>query len=306
MRARIVPPAGLSSPQCPSVHVFVPRWRELEREARRLAPSSHTMASPANTTASAGAAAAAPSLPALDNTFGAMFLGTVFGQMLYGLTVYQTYKYFRLFTKDTPFHKVLVVTVLLLETFHAVLCIHVCYYYVITNYANPVALTKDIWSLRLLTVVTGAAIILSQSFYARRVWLIGRGFRFVVIIAIVLMLGEAAFTMAATVESFILPTLYDFRQFSWMVSATRTGFKTTDNIIEVLILYMVNTGLLTGIISVIAFVFYMRTRSWLCSTLESPSTTSSWKALRCQQAVYTLSAALEEAALNSGRFQHDG
>ncbi|KAI0361299.1 hypothetical protein OH77DRAFT_1417538 [Trametes cingulata] len=83
--------------------------------------------------------------------------------------------------------------------------------------------------------------------------------------------------MAATVESFILPTLYDFRQFSWMVSATygcalacdvtltgtlifvllrsRTGFKTTDNIIEVLILYMVNTGLLTGIISVIAFVF---------------------------------------------------
>ncbi|KAI0361298.1 hypothetical protein OH77DRAFT_415673 [Trametes cingulata] len=122
------------------------RLGELERkQARRLASSSRTMASSANTTAPAGAGGAAPALPALDNTFGAMFLGTVFGQMLYGLTVYQTYKYFRLFAKDTLFHKVLVLTVLVLETFHAVLCIHVCYYYVITNYFNPVALTKDIW-----------------------------------------------------------------------------------------------------------------------------------------------------------------
>ncbi|KAJ8482905.1 hypothetical protein ONZ51_g5036 [Trametes cubensis] len=234
------------------------------------------MSSSANSTASPPPAAGA-ALPALDNTFGAMFLGTVFGQMLYGLTVYQTYKYFRLYAKDTLFHKVLVATILLLETFHSILCIHVCYYYVITNYFNPAALLKDIWSLRLLTVVTGAAIIISQSFYARRVYLIGRGFRFVVVLAIILMLGEAAFTLAATVESFILPTLFDFRKFSWMVSATyglalgcdvvltgtlifvllhsRTGFKTTDNIIEVLILYMVNTGLLTGIISIIAFVF---------------------------------------------------
>ncbi|KAI0331975.1 hypothetical protein GY45DRAFT_1369538 [Cubamyces sp. BRFM 1775] len=276
------------------------------------------MSSSANSTATSAPAAAGAALPALDNTFGAMFLGTVFGQMLYGLTVYQTYKYFRLYAKDTLFHKVLVVTVLLLETFHSILCIHVCYYYVITNYFNPAALLKDIWSLRILTVITGAAIIISQSFYARRVYLIGRGFRFVVFLAIILMLGEAGkypditsfftalltqyywpsssihawyvshslytldpwthpFPLAATIESFILPTLFDFRKFSWMVSATyglalgcdvvltgtlifvllrsRTGFKTTDNIIEVLILYMVNTGLLTGIISIIAFVF---------------------------------------------------
>ncbi|TBU46915.1 hypothetical protein BD309DRAFT_556668 [Dichomitus squalens] len=94
----------------------------------------------------------------------------------------------------------------------------------------------------------------------------------------------AAFSTASTVEPFVQPDLLHFENFSWMVSAalgmviaadgiltvlltivlhrSRTGFKSTDSMINVLIMYTFNTGLLTGTISSISFfmaVFYLNT-----------------------------------------------
>lgn len=67
--------------------------------------------------------AANPLLPALDNTYGALMIGTAFGLMfvtrhvsrclqvlktrltsyrIYGMTVLQTYRYFRLYPDDRP------------------------------------------------------------------------------------------------------------------------------------------------------------------------------------------------------------
>ncbi|KAH9895559.1 hypothetical protein C8Q73DRAFT_611340, partial [Cubamyces lactineus] len=47
-------------------------------------------------------------LPALDNTYGALLLGTSFGLMLYGLTIHQTFRYTRLYPKDKLWLKILV------------------------------------------------------------------------------------------------------------------------------------------------------------------------------------------------------
>ncbi|OJT05272.1 hypothetical protein TRAPUB_3936 [Trametes pubescens] len=82
------------------------------------------------------------------------------------------------------------------------------------------------------------------------------------------MLVTFGFGVAATVEAFIRPTFADFEKVAWMTSAgfgvaaivdtlltgtlilalqkSRTGFKGTDSLIDVLIMYAVNTGLLTG------------------------------------------------------------
>ncbi|KAI0364307.1 hypothetical protein BV20DRAFT_1029923 [Pilatotrama ljubarskyi] len=68
-----------------------------------------------------------PPVPALDNTFGAVLLGTCFGLILYGLTAHQAYRYFRLYPTDVPVLKALVTVLVSLETLHTALCIHMWY-----------------------------------------------------------------------------------------------------------------------------------------------------------------------------------
>ncbi|KAI0759573.1 hypothetical protein BD413DRAFT_271539 [Trametes elegans] len=59
-----------------------------------------------------GSAQGVPSLPiqlpSLGDTYGALFIGMCFCILLYGLTLHQTYRYFRLYPKDRPLLKILV------------------------------------------------------------------------------------------------------------------------------------------------------------------------------------------------------
>ncbi|KAI0366960.1 hypothetical protein BV20DRAFT_1055129 [Pilatotrama ljubarskyi] len=244
-------------------------------------------ATPATTEGAIQAGATLPAIPSLDSSFGALLIGTCFGLMLYGLTVHQAYRYFRLYPTDTVFLRSLVTFALLLETAHSVCSMHVIYYYLVTNYANPGALLEDVWSLRTLTWLSGLAIVLAQGFYARRVYMIGQGWRFLVAAAVTLIIIELGFVIggtfsgphisAATVEGFILATIIEYRRVAWLVSVVygitapcdilltgsliwvllkkRTGFKRTDALISVIIVYTVNTGLVTGIFSFITFLF---------------------------------------------------
>ncbi|KAI0667840.1 hypothetical protein C8Q78DRAFT_291526 [Trametes maxima] len=218
-----------------------------------------------------------PKVPSLDKSFGAFLIATFIGLMLYGLTLHQSYRYYRLFPEDQRILRVIVVSTVILETVHIVLCMHVCYYYLVTNYFNPLALLDGVWSIRVLPISTAAVIILSETFFTRRVYLIGSHFRVVVLVAPVLMLVVLGFAIAATVEAFIRPTFADFGKVAWMTSAafggavavdslltgtlilvlqrSRTGFKKTDSLIDVLIIYAINTGLVTGVFSLLSFIF---------------------------------------------------
>ncbi|TFK87115.1 hypothetical protein K466DRAFT_127255 [Polyporus arcularius HHB13444] len=234
------------------------------------------MASAPPTASAPGLEGALPQLPALDNTFGALLIGTFIGLMQYGWTAHQCYNYFRTYQNDMWLLKGLVTVVLVLETFHSVLCMHFCYYYLTSNYFKPAALAQGVWSINLLGVSTGAVILISQLFFLRRVYLIGRKFRPLVAFCGVLLLTEFGFATAVTVDTFLHPTLHNSNQ-AWMNSAgvgiaaladtlltaaltfslhqSRTGIKRTDGIIDLLILYAINTGLVTGIFNILSFVF---------------------------------------------------
>ncbi|KAI0636149.1 hypothetical protein C8Q77DRAFT_1155856 [Trametes polyzona] len=235
--------------------------------------STPSNVSPADPMSLSNPSALVPPLPALDNTFGAVLIGTCVGLTFYGLTAHQTYRYFRLYTSDLPILKALVATLMCLETWHTALCIHMCYYYLTTNYFKPQALLSGVWSLRLLPVTTGVVIFVCHSFYARRVYLIGGLYRPLVIVVVLLMFGELGFVIASTTEAFLQPSFASWEQFTWLISAgfgcavgadlvltsalicvlqrSRTGFKSTDSMIDVLIVYTINTGLLTGLLSLV-------------------------------------------------------
>ncbi|KAI0648821.1 hypothetical protein C8Q79DRAFT_475733 [Trametes meyenii] len=234
---------------------------------------------PSNTTAVSGSPLGLllPKVPSLDKSFGAFLIATFIGLMLYGLTLHQSYRYYRLFPGDQRTLRVIVILTVILETVHIVLCMHVCYYYLVTNYFNPRALLDGVWSIRVLPISTAAVIILSEAFFTRRVYLIGSHFRAIVLVAPILMIVVLGFATAAMVEAFIRPTFADFGQVAWMTSAafgaavavdslltgtlilvlqrSRTGFKKTDSLIDILIIYAINTGLVTGIFSLLSFIF---------------------------------------------------
>ncbi|KAI0667875.1 hypothetical protein C8Q78DRAFT_296927 [Trametes maxima] len=233
--------------------------------------------SPTNTTADP--LAALDSLPEikLDSTFGAVLLGTFIGLILYGLGLHQTYRYARLYPEDSWFLKTLVIVIGALETLHSAMNMHTCYYYLVTNYFNPAVLPeRGTWSIAFLPSCASAIMIVSQIFFARRVWLIGPGYRFVVALAILFLAGEFAFSLGASIEANIVTGFAEFYNRTWLISAcfgmaaaadvlltggliivlrrSRTGFKRTDGMIDILIIYAINTGLLIGLFNVLSLI----------------------------------------------------
>ncbi|KAM5544680.1 hypothetical protein V8D89_001578 [Ganoderma adspersum] len=203
-------------------------------------------------------------------TFGAWLICACVGCMLFGLTAHQTYRYFRLYPKDGPSLKLLVLALLGLDTMHTVTNIHLCYYYLVVNYLNPSALTSGVWSLRALVML------LSHSFFLRRIFLLGERRVLPVIIIGLLMISEFAFATAVTIMTFILVSFEGFASHMWMIWVmlanavlidvlitgclifylwrSRTGFRRTDNLLDVLMVYSINTGLSTSLLTLPAMI----------------------------------------------------
>ncbi|PIL32221.1 hypothetical protein GSI_05466 [Ganoderma sinense ZZ0214-1] len=234
-----------------------------------------------------------PKIPPLDNTFGAVLIGTFIGLLLYGITLHQSYRYFRMYPADLPILKCLVSFVLVLETVSSALSMHVCYRYLVTNYFHPQALMGGEWSLNLFPLLSGVIMVATQSFFIRRVWILGRQYRYFLAIAVshvvvspglhsdalqvALCFVEMGFFIAATVEAFVIPTFKEYERATWLVSTgstmavssdilitamlitalrrSRTGIKRTDSMLDVMIMYSINTGLLTGIANLGSLLF---------------------------------------------------
>ncbi|KAI0828127.1 hypothetical protein BC628DRAFT_91647 [Trametes gibbosa] len=111
--------------------------------------------------------------PPLDNTLGALLLGSCVGFMAYGVMLHQAYRYFRMYRGDRPALKGLVVAVILAETFHTILCIISCYEFLVSNYFDPVYLLGIHWYLKAGVPAASVVVLLVQIFYACRIYYIG-------------------------------------------------------------------------------------------------------------------------------------
>ncbi|KAJ8490067.1 hypothetical protein ONZ51_g2548 [Trametes cubensis] len=247
------------------------------------------MPSVANDTIPSATSPAPPKVPALDNTFGAIQLGTFVGLIVYGITLHQYYRYIRSYPGDSRVLKCLVFVVVDMDNSveHAYMVrihtyrfeiqtrahVSTSYYYLTTNYFHPEVLENGVWSLNLLPVSSAVVMLAAQSFFARRVWILGRGFRPLVIVVSMLCVAE----FAASTEAFTQYSFAKFSHYTWLVStgftlamaadwvlmfvliyilhSNRTGFQSTDSMIDLMILYTVNTGVLTGIVDLLSVIF---------------------------------------------------
>ncbi|KAI0694296.1 hypothetical protein C8T65DRAFT_744411 [Cerioporus squamosus] len=200
-----------------------------------------------------------PVFPKLDNTLGSYFVATYIGLI--------------------KFLKALVIVVLVFETFHTILCIHVGYFSAMLKFTNPLALftTPGSRSLQTLSLAAGLVVVTAHSFYVRRAYLLGPRWRWLLAVAVVLIVAELGFSAAASAKAYMLITIEDFSKAIWLISTacgmtafadlflctmfidalhrSRTGFRKTDTLINTLILYAVGTGLLNSLLILLSFIF---------------------------------------------------
>ncbi|EIW52152.1 uncharacterized protein TRAVEDRAFT_53580 [Trametes versicolor FP-101664 SS1] len=230
-------------------------------------------------------------LPSFDTTLGAVLLGLVVGIMLYGITVYQAYKYYTVYADDGIRLKLYITVVLLFETFHSALWTIVCYHYLVTDAFDLLGLIYAEWSLKLTILITGLTVFISQAFYAHRVYYLGhRYYRWLaipVVVSMVTSLGAPLSLTCLILPKWLISIGYGFAVASdimltgalvFVLHRSRTGLKRSDSILDTLIKYTINTGmhhscptpyfyqltvltppripgLLTSIFSVLAFIF---------------------------------------------------
>ncbi|VDC00537.1 unnamed protein product [Peniophora sp. CBMAI 1063] len=211
---------------------------------------------------------------AWDNTLGALLIGVMASGMLFGLTCMQVYTYFeRASENDGRRLKLLVACLWLLDALDFAFNCHTIYFFLVTNYTNPLALSGKIpWSLALHVLITSIVDFLVRAMFARKIFSLSRKslrFAFTGILLACSSL-DLVIGIIITVKAFALPSILDLQPLQtlfyvnfaagtgsdvyiavvlcYFLARARSGFNTrTDTIIGVLIKWTIQTGLLTAI-----------------------------------------------------------
>ncbi|KAJ7122783.1 hypothetical protein C8R44DRAFT_875986 [Mycena epipterygia] len=213
----------------------------------------------------------------IDNTMGCALLGVISAAGLYGVSCVQTWYYFNRYgSTDHWYIKVLVGLVFAFDSIHQGLISHTVYWYVITNYSHPEALSTLVWSILLEVLFNGLIGLIVQSFLTMRVWRLSNKNIALTAVTASLVLAEFGCSVAFTIQSLQLSTweeLAKLKGLSMSVNVlgaaadlviavilvfylrrSKTGFKKSDTMISKLIMFSVSTGFLTGICAVASLV----------------------------------------------------
>ncbi|KAJ8585816.1 hypothetical protein M405DRAFT_824297 [Rhizopogon salebrosus TDB-379] len=219
---------------------------------------------------------------AIQDTFGAGFIGGMIAAIMYGLTTLQTYLYYVYYPKDTKGLKFLVALIWVLDTLHISLMCHALYYYLVSNFGNEDALTAAVWSLIGSLGLNLCMAVIVQTYFAFRISILCRSsIRWwltcsimVVVIAHFAFGLETVVLMSQKKRFDALPqiTLYAATPFAItavlsdvcitialcvLLHGNRSPVIETNVLVNTLIIYAINRCLLTSIVAVaevIAFV----------------------------------------------------
>ncbi|OSD03283.1 hypothetical protein PYCCODRAFT_1434700 [Trametes coccinea BRFM310] len=215
----------------------------------------------------------------LDNTFGAVYIGAVLGACMYGVTTLQTYTYFGRCSADNMYLKSMVFLLWIVDTVHAALVTRSMYTYLVTDITNVLAVFRPIWSLLPATVVlTAFNNFLVRGILCYRIWHFSGRNRYLAFAIALSVLVTCGSTIAYAILTAHIASWFDLYKlawlfitsFSWSIVADllitaalcvllirkRTGFERSDNILRKLVIYSVNTGLLTSLCALVCLVTY--------------------------------------------------
>ncbi|ETW75229.1 hypothetical protein HETIRDRAFT_412440 [Heterobasidion irregulare TC 32-1] len=216
-----------------------------------------------------------------DNTLGALLVGGLISGILYGITCTQTYVYYERGAGDRPSLKAFVALLWLLNTLEFVFDAHMMYFYLISNFATPAALTvKPVWSLLIHVLITSITDFLVRAMFARRIYRLSNKNMILTGLVLATSTFDLVVGLVITVKAFSLSSIENLSKLStlfylnfaagtssdvyiavvlcYFLNKSRTGgFNLrTDSIINVLMLYTINTGLLTAVDATLGMILY--------------------------------------------------
>ncbi|KAF8970088.1 hypothetical protein BDZ97DRAFT_1791886 [Flammula alnicola] len=212
----------------------------------------------------------------LNNTIGALQIGSLFGVFLFGIVSLQTYNYYNAYRDDGWVNKPLVATIWLLEIAHTLGINYEVYRVTIILYGKPWLLGR-FQGIGAVTIFGGGITLIVQTFFALRLSrLLPRPYNHTGIICIIISSLRFIATIYLTVEGIVAINMTVYREkCEWIVSATfiasavvditiavsmmyflarqRRQVKRISRLLDRLVMYTVRSGLLTSI-SAIAVV----------------------------------------------------
>ncbi|KJA15403.1 hypothetical protein HYPSUDRAFT_194341 [Hypholoma sublateritium FD-334 SS-4] len=213
---------------------------------------------------------------ALDNSIGAMLIGVIVSAVLHGITLLQAFMYWRNYRKDAWYLKAMVITTVCFDAIHLVLISAAVYHYVITHYHNSDDLRFLTWPVLIEALFTGVNGGIVQAFYTMRVWHLNRRSYWLPGIILLFIFSTAGCGTAWVIISMQFQTYEQLLSISpltitinalstfvdvtiavslvYLLNQARTGFKKSDTIINKLIVFVVNTGVLTTCCAIAALI----------------------------------------------------
>ncbi|KIP11085.1 hypothetical protein PHLGIDRAFT_114986 [Phlebiopsis gigantea 11061_1 CR5-6] len=222
-------------------------------------------------------------LPNINSTLGVLFLGNIFVAILFAITTLQVYVYFQRGNQDKLPMKSLVFFLWALDTIQFCFVTNTVYDYAVTNFMNIAPLFVVNWSLAASTTVGGASDFIVTIMLAYRIWKFG-GEKGIVRLALLVILfgslailaGDVTITILAVHGSALYITFAE--NYSWVWYATfsaragvdivmatsiyymmrkyRGGFKRTNSVVRLIVMYSINTCALTSAFTVLSVVLY--------------------------------------------------
>ncbi|PFH51600.1 hypothetical protein AMATHDRAFT_46947 [Amanita thiersii Skay4041] len=234
-------------------------------------------------------------IPAFDNTLGALLVGGLLAMALWGVTCVQAYTYFMSKPPDRPMYKLMVAGLWFLDTFDSALNAHILYYYMVSNYLNPLAIMKPVWSVIVseaflmspdISRTPSSSLLLQDpcSHHTCSVPLlivmitVSKGNIPLTAWLVLVSTLDLAVGIYITVQAFKLSTFLELDSLSkymylnfasgttsdlsvalslcYYLYYSRTGIPRTDSLIKVLMMYTVNTGLIVAVDAALGTIFY--------------------------------------------------
>ncbi|THU88451.1 hypothetical protein K435DRAFT_761823, partial [Dendrothele bispora CBS 962.96] len=216
----------------------------------------------------------------IQSTIGPMFLGMAIGLALWGVSCIQTWYYYDNYKRDTLYMKTLVALVFISDTIHQGIICWIIYRYTISFFGDVVhvqSVDKGIYIEVLFNAFTGTMV---QCFFTYRIWQFRKQTVLISVISL-LILGELAVSLAYALQG-LVEDLDDFAKIRKlkglsmsinvlaavgdlmicgsicrMLNSSKTGHAWSNHALNRLMIFSVNTGLVTSICACCSLLFIL-------------------------------------------------
>ncbi|KAF9457635.1 hypothetical protein BDZ94DRAFT_1301750 [Collybia nuda] len=216
--------------------------------------------------------------PTLDNTWGAALIGLVASSIIYGITTLQAYLYFTLYPNDSIQFKSLAGSVWLIDTVSLVLVCNGVYGYLVRDMAKPANRLMVNRSFDVDPALMGLLALLTHGYLGLRVWKVCRRNIWFGLLLGTLSLSAFALSITASVLSFRFEFWSQRNELKWIGLAgtilvvildgiiaivlcvyllmQKVEGKGTRRIINRVLIFTINTGLASSLMSIVNIVTF--------------------------------------------------